>query len=500
MSDKQLVLVTGATGYVGGRLVPRLIEAGYRVRVLVRDATRLQGRPWGEQVEVVQGDILHAQTIPPAMAGVTVAYYLVHSMSRAVDFPQRDLVAAHNFGTAARDAGVQRIIYLGGMGDPQSSLSKHLRSRQETGAILREAGIPVTEFRAATIIGSGSVSFEIIRYLTERLPVLLSPRWVFTPAQPIGIRDVLSYLIAALEVPESVGQIIEIGGANVLTYMDMIMGYAHARGLHRVLLPVPIMTTSLSARLVHWLTPIPFSIAYPLIEGLRNKVVVRDNLARRLFPDILPMHYGTALELALMRLQTGRVETMWSDALVTSQGDEPPVRLASQEGIVLERRQQVVEASPEDVFKVFSGLGGERGWLYADWTWHWRGRIDRIIGGVGFRRGRRHPDEILVGEALDFWRVEEVVPNRLLRLRAEMKVPGRAWLQFEARPLWDGKTRLTQVAYFVPKGLAGLLYWYMLYPVHRVIFSGLIRAITRRAEAARKSGQREAHEAIRAST
>ncbi|MDO8669914.1 MAG: SDR family oxidoreductase [Dehalococcoidia bacterium] len=482
-----LILVTGATGYVGGRLVPRLLEAGYRVRVLVRDPGRLQGRSWAGQVEVAQGDVLRPETLPAALAGVNVAYYLVHSMAIAGDFPQRDLVAARHFSTAAKEAGVERIIYLGGLGDPSTGLSKHLRSRQDTGAILREAGVPVTEFRAAVIIGSGSVSFEIIRYLTERLPIILSPRWVFTPAQPIAIRDVLAYLKAALEVPESAGRIVEIGGAGVLSYKEMILGYAHARKLRRILLPVPALSSSLSARVLHWLTPIPQSIALPLIEGLRNEVVVRDNTARRLFPDIVPMHYLTAVQLAFIRLETGRVETIWSTALATSQGDKAPVMLAEQEGLMLESRTMVVEASPRAVFQVFTGLGGDRGWFYGDWMWHWRGRLDRIIGGVGFRRRRRHPDEISVGEALDFWRVEAVDPDRLLRLRAEMRTPGRAWLQFEAQPLPNSKTSLTQTAFFFPTGLSGLLYWYLLYPVHKVIFSGLIQSIARRAESASKT-------------
>ncbi|MBI2864407.1 MAG: SDR family oxidoreductase [Chloroflexi bacterium] len=483
MRKQAPILVTGATGYVGGRLVPRLLDAGYRVRVLVRDPSRLQGRPWAGQVEVEQADVLQPETLSAALAGVSAAYYLVHSMAIAGDFPQRDLIAARNFGAAAKAAGVERIIYLGGLGDSQTTLSKHLRSRQETGTILREAGVPVTEFRAGIIIGSGSVSYEIIRYLTERLPIILAPGWVFTPAQPIAIRDVLAYLKAALEVPESTGRTLEIGGAGVLSYKEMILGYAHARKLYRILIPVPALTPKLSARLLHALTPIPENIALPLIEGLRNEVLVRDHTAHRLFPNIVPIHYLTAVQLAFIRQETGKVETIWSTALATSQGDKPPVAFTDREGINLESRQMVVAASPAAVYQVFTGLGGQRGWLYADWMWHWRGRIDRMLGGVGFRRGRRHPDEIQVGEALDFWRVEAVEPGRLFRLRAEMRAPGRAWLQFEAQALQDGKTLLTQTAFFFPRGLAGPLYWYGLYPVHKVIFSGLIRSIARRAEA-----------------
>jgi uncharacterized protein YbjT (DUF2867 family) len=481
-SNPPLILVTGATGYVGGRLVIRLLEAGYRVRCLVRDPARLQGRPWLGQVEVVQGNVLKPETLPAAMRGVDAAYYLIHSMSGSADFHQRDLTAARDFGDAAKAAGIQRIIYLGGLGDPDADLSQHLRSRQQTGEALREAGVPVTEFRAAIIVGSGSVSFEMIRYLTERIPVMICPRWVFTRVQPISIRSVLEYLVAALETPESAGQIIEIGDSDVLTYSDMMLGYARVRGLRRLLLPVPVLTPRLSSYWVHWMTPIPAEIARPLIEGLRNEVVVRDDTARRLFPHIQLMDYQTAVQRALTQLDAGQVETAWSDALVTSQGDIPPVVLAIQDGMIIERRQQVVKASAATVYRTFTALGGERGWLYANWAWRLRGILDRVVGGVGLRRGRRHPDEVRAGDALDFWRVEAVEPGRLLRLRAEMKVPGDAWLQFEAKPQ-EEETLLMQTAFFAPKGLSGFLYWYLLYPLHGLIFSGLIRNLARRAEA-----------------
>ncbi len=483
MSDIPRVLVTGATGYVGGRLAPRLLEAGYRVRVLARDPRRLQGCPWLGQVEVAQGDIFDPASLSAALAGVDVAYYLVHSMLGGASFHQRDLVAARRFGHAAKAAGVGRIIYLGGLGDPTADLSAHLRSRQQTGQALREAGVPVTEFRAAIIVGAGSVSFEMIRYLTERLPVMICPRWTYTRVQPIAIRDVLDYLVAAIAVPASAGQIIEIGGADILTYGDMMQGYARARGLRRWLVPVPVLSPRLSSYWVHWVTPIPAQIARPLIDGLRNEVIVRTPLAKTLFPAIHPLDYQTAIDQALAQLRSGEVETMWSDALVTSQGDIPPVELSTREGMIVERRQRRVAASASEVFRTFTGLGGRRGWLYANWLWELRGALDRLIGGVGLRRGRRHPDEVRVGDAVDFWRVERVEPDRLLRLRAEMKVPGDAWLQFEVAPAAPGRTLLRQSAYFAPKGLPGLLYWYALYPVHRVIFSGLIQRVARRAEA-----------------
>jgi uncharacterized protein YbjT (DUF2867 family)/uncharacterized protein YndB with AHSA1/START domain len=483
-TERPLVLVTGATGYIGGRLVPRLLDLGYRVRCLVRDPGRLQGRAWQDRVEIVAGDVLQAATLAPAMAGVETAYYLVHSLGAGADFHERDLRAADNFGTAARDGGVARIIYLGGLAESSPGLSEHLRSRQQTGDALRKAGVPVTEFRAGVIVGSSSLSFEMIRYLTERVPVMVCPKWVFTRTQPIGIREVLDYLTAALAVPESTGRIIEIGGAEVVTYGDMMMIYADVRGLKRLMVPVPVLTPRLSSLWVNLVTPIPGKIARPLVEGLRNENVVHDPSARELFPQIRPVSYRTAVERALERLQASSVETAWSDAMSTSQRDVAPVILTNQEGMVQERRQRVVNASPAEVFTIFTGLGGRRGWFYMDRAWKLRGFLDRMIGGVGLRRGRRDPDELRVGDALDFWRVEAVEPAHLLRLRAEMKVPGRAWLQFQVLPRDDGTSLLSQTAFFAPRGLSGWLYWYSLYPVHRVIFNGFIDEIARRAERA----------------
>ena len=489
--ENRLILVTGATGYIGGRLVQPLLEAGYRVRVLVRDSARLQGRPWLGQVEVVQGDVLDPASLAPAMQGVAAAYYMVHSMSGSADFDQRDIQAAQNFGAAAKRAGVERLIYLGGLGDPDAELSKHLRSRQDTGQALRESGVPVTEFRAAIVVGSGSISFEMIRYLTERVPVMICPQWVFTRVQPISIRDILDYMVSALVTPQSTGEVIEIGGADVMNYGEMMLGYARARGLKRRLLPVPVLTPRLSSYWVHIVTPIPAGIARPLIDGLRNEVVVRSDKSRRLFPQIQPLDYHSAVGLALDDLQAHHVETSWSDSLVSSQGDLRPVVLTTVEGMIIEQRQRVAQISPETAYQVFSSLGGENGWLYFDLAWRVRGLMDRLVGGVGLRRGRRDPQDVRVGDAIDFWRVEEVEPGSRLRLRAEMKVPGRAWLQFEAEPYpVEASTHelerslLTQTAYFAPKGLSGLAYWYLLYPAHRIIFSGMIERIVRRAEEA----------------
>lgn len=477
------ILVTGVTGYIGGRLVPVLLEAGYQVRVLVRDPIRLQGRTWLDAVQVVTGDVLNADTLDEALQEVDVAYYLIHSMRGGHDFSERDVRAARNFGQAAQRHGVQRIIYLGGLGNDEAALSEHLRSRQDTGDALRESSVPVTEFRAGVIVGSGSLSFEMIRYLTERVPIMICPLWVYTRIQPIGIRETLKYLVDALVTPGSIGQIIEIGGAEVTTYRDMMLGYAKARGLRRWLIPVPVLTPRLSAYWVHWVTPIPGDIARPLIEGLRNEVIVRDDLARRLFPDVEPTTFAVAVDRALAKLKASEVETSWADALASSQRDQVPVVLSTYEGMVLEQRQQVVQASPQAVYRAFTSLGGASGWLYFNWAWQIRGILDRLFGGVGLRRGRRHPTDVRVGDAVDFWRVEAVEPDRLLRLRAEMKVPGRAWLQFKAETLEDGRTQLVQTAFFAPKGLFGLVYWYALYPIHGLIFSGMIRRLAARAEA-----------------
>ena len=479
---KKRVLVTGATGYIGGRLVPRLLDLGYQVRVLVRDPDRLQGRDWLEMVEVVQGDVLIPETLDAVMEQVSAAYYLIHSMGGNGDFHQRDLIAAQNFGQAAKTAGVEQIIYLGGLGDPESNLSVHLESRQVTGQALAQAGVPVTEFRAAIIVGSGSVSFEMIRYLTERIPVMVCPKWVYTRVQPIAIRDVLIYLTSALENNKSRGKMIEIGGADVFTYGDMMKGYAEVRDLKRVLIPVPVLTPRLSSYWVHWMTPVSASITRPLVEGLRNEVVVRDESARVIFPEITPVDYKTAVKRALAKLEAGQVDTRWTDALFSSMGDLSPMVLTTLEGMIFERRSVEVQAPADRVYRTFTRLGGDVGWLYLDWAWRLRGALDRLLGGVGLRRGRRDTDEIRVGDALDFWRVETVEGGKLLRLRAEMKVPGKAWLQFDVHPKKNGTSQLHQTAYFAPKGLFGLLYWYLLYPIHGLIFSGLIQNLKKLAE------------------
>jgi uncharacterized protein YbjT (DUF2867 family) len=403
-------------------------------------------------------------------------------MSGGQDFHSRDLEAARTFGQTAKIAGVKRIIYLGGLGDPQSKLSEHLLSRHLTGDALRESGLPVTEFQAAVIVGSGSISFEMIRYLSERVPIMICPQWVYTRVQPISIRNVLDYMAAALTTPESQGRIIEIGGTDVLTYGDMMLQYSQVRGLKRWLISVPFLSPQFSYYWVHLVTPIPANIARPLIQGLRNEVIVRNNLAREIFPNIRLMGYTEAVQAALVKLEAREVETVWSDALVTTLGHKPPVMMTTQQGMVWEQRQLLVHTDSHKVFCAFTSLGGITGWLYLNWMWQLRGLIDRLAGGVGMRRGRRDPQDVRVGDALDFWRVEAVENDRLMRLRAEMKLPGLAWLQFQAQPQPDGHTLLSQTAFFAPKGLFGWLYWYGLYPIHGLIFSGLIRRLAERAE------------------
>ncbi len=481
MTETGRVLVTGATGYVGGRLVLPLLEAGYQVRVMVREASRLEGRTWSDRVEIVEGDVTKPQTLAQALENVDAAYYLIHSLG-GKDFAQRDKAAGRAFGAAAQAAGVGRIIYLSALGDPNDDLSEHLRSRQETGDALREAGVPVTEFRAAVVVGAGSASFEMIRYLTERLPVMICPRWVYTRIQPVSIGMILQYLVRSLSTPESSGEIIEIGGKDVLRYGDMLLGYAAVRGLRRILIPVPLQTAVMSAYWVHLITPISYSIAHPLIEGLKNEVIVRDDKAARLFPEVERIDYRRAVENALKELNAGQVESAWSDSLLSSMGEREAVRFVEEKGMTIERRSVEVEAPADAVFRACARVGGANGWLVYNRLWWLRAWFDRAVGGVGFRRARRHPDELRPGDVLDFWRVEAVKPNRLIRLRAEMKLPGQAWLQFAIEPQENGRTLLTQTAYYAPKGLAGTLYWLTLLPFHGAIFGGMIRELKAYAE------------------
>jgi len=453
------------------------------VRCFVRDPERLSGYPWLDQVEVAQGDALDRASLVEAMRGVSTAYYLIHGMQGGQGSVGRDLNAARNFAGAAEEMGVGRIIYLGELVNLVARLSPYLRSRHETGTMLRQRSVPVTEFRAGMIVGAGSALFEMIRYLVERQPLLICPRWFYTLAQPVAIRDVLAYLVEALDTPQSSGKLIEIGGASRLSYAEMLSWYASERGLRRWRIPAPVYAPRLSAYWVHMVTPIHWRVILPLIEGLHAESLVQDDLAKALFPHIYPLNFRAAVREALDLIQTDSIETSWSDALVTVQGDVKPVQLTTREGMLIERRSLRLDLPADDVFRAYTGLGGARGWLYLNWTWRIRGWVDKLVGGVGLRRGRRHPDELRVGESLDFWRVEAVEPDRLLRLRAEMKVPGRAWLEFQSIPQPDGGTLLTQTAYFAARGVAGFLYWYLLLPIHTFIFSGMIRKVGQRAMA-----------------
>ncbi len=466
------VLVTGATGYIGGRLVPRLLEMGHDVRVMVRDPGRIAGRQWAPSVEVARGDVEEVQSLTAALDGIDTAFYLIHLMDVGGDFADRDRRAAENFVAAGRH--LRHVIYLGGLLPDADDVSKHLASRAEVGEILR-ANLPTTEFRAGPVVGSGSASFEMVRYLTERLPAMIAPKWILNDVQPIAIRDILAYLSLALDrEPAGIYNV----GANPLTFKGMMQEFARVRGLKRLIVPVPVLAPRLAALWVGLVTPIPNRLAVPLVEGVVHPVVADTSRATDDFPEIVPITYHEAVARALQQTTENAVSTRWSGAL----GSAPAFELSQTEGMIRETRSCRTPADPETTFAAFTSLGGDRGWLYWSWAWSFRGLLDRLVGGPGLRRGRRHPTELEPGDAIDFWRVERVEKPKLLRLRAEMKVPGRAWLQWEAVPDGTG-TRLVQTALFEPIGLAGQLYWNLLYPVHKFIFSGLVRKIAALATA-----------------
>jgi uncharacterized protein YbjT (DUF2867 family) len=474
-----MILVTGATGYVGGRLVPRLIDKGYKVRCLARDASRLINR-W-EGAEIFQGDVLDEATLNGIFKDIESAYYLIHSMGGDGEFSQSDIIAAENFARAAEKQGVKRIIYLGGLGSHEENLSKHLSSRLQTGDTLRKFNVPVTEFRAGVIVGSGSLSFEMIRYLTERLTVMITPKWVNTRTQPIAIRDVLRYLIDALQVEETKGEIIEIGGEDILTYKYLMSIYAEVRGLKRYFIKVPVLTPKLSSHWIGLVTPLPARIAKPLVDGLKTELICKSNKARELF-GFKTISYSEAVRLALQRNKEGITETIWFSSYSSGNNNRiTPVRLMQKEGMIIENRETAVNASAESTFKAFTSLGGKNGW-YANFLWQIRGYIDLLFGGVGLRRGRRSETELLPGDPLDFWRIEAIEKNKSLRLRAEMNLPGKAWLQFIVEDVESNKSTLTQTAFYEPRGLWGLLYWYSIYPLHGIIFGGMIKSLKKAAE------------------
>jgi uncharacterized protein YbjT (DUF2867 family) len=481
------VLVTGATGYIGGRLVPELLEAGYEVRCLVRSPEKLVGEPWLDQIEVVEGSLTDADVVARALLGTTAAYYLVHSMGGAADFARHDREVADTFRRAA-DAtdGLEQIIYLGGLGDEDDAeLSPHLSSRHEVGRVLAGGTVPVTELRAAVIIGSGSASFEMLRNLTDVLPVMVTPRWVSTRCQPVAIRDILHWLVEALRTPAARGRVLEVGGPEVVTYEQMMRTYAEVAGLRRrLVLRVPLLTPRLSSHWVGLVTPLPLGLARPLIDSLVNEVIVRDQALQEVMPHD-PLPFREAVELAVRRVEDLAVPSRWSDASLPGRtpADPLPTDPDWAGGTLLSDEQEAeTSAPPEAVYRTVSGIGGDRGWYVTDWLWGIRGTVDVLIGGVGMRRGRRHPDDLRVGDAVDFWRVESAQPDELLRLRAEMRLPGDAWLEWRIEPTGTG-SRLHQRALFHPRGLPGRLYWYALVPFHAIIFKRLCDRLAQAAVA-----------------
>jgi len=470
-----LILLTGATGYIGGRLLKALEAEGRRVRCLARRPEFLQPRV-AASTEVVKGDCLAPATLAPAMRGVQTAYYLVHSMGSGSDFEAEDRRAAENFARAAREAGVERIIYLGGLGDQSAELSRHLRSRQEVGEILRSSGVPVMEFRASVILGSGSLSFEMIRALVDRLPVMIFPRWVSTLAQPIAIEDVVAYLMEALELAGSESRTFEIGGADQVSYAEIMREYARQRGLRRWMIRVPVLTPRLSSLWLGLVTPIYARVGRKLVDGLQYPTVVRDPAAARVF-SVRPRGLREAIERALGNEDREFAETRWSDAL-SSSGRTPAWGGVRMGGRIVDSRAARVKVPPALAFAPIRRIGGARGWYAANLLWRLRGFLDLLVGGVGLRRGRRDPETLQTGDVLDFWRVEEYKENNRLRLAAEMKLPGRAWLEFAVTGDAAAST-ITQTAVFDPRGLAGLLYWYGLYPVHQWVFAGMLRGIVK---------------------
>lgn len=473
MSVASQILVTGGTGYVGGRLIPLLEQRGCRVRCLARRPEFLKSRVAAE-TEVVAGDVLQVETLDAALAGIQTAFYLVHSMGAGKDFEDEDRLAARNFAEAAKRNGVRRIVYLGGLGDEQQTLSKHLRSRQEVGAILRESGAQVIEFRASIVIGSGSLSFELIRTLVQKLPVMICPKWVSTPAQPIAIEDLLSYLLAAIDLPDGPSDIFEIGGPDQVSYGDIMQEYARQRGLKRWMISVPFLSPRLSSLWLGLVTPVYARIGRKLVDSLRNPTVVTNSHAREAF-SIQPRGVREAIARALVNEDHELTLTRWSDAISSSGHPKRwgGVRFGTR---LVDSREIEVSVPIEPAFKPIQRIGGRTGWYYGNWLWRLRGWLDLLIGGIGLRRGRRDSNDLRVGDAIDCWRVESLEPNRRLRLFAEMKLPGRAWLEFEVEPTTSG-SRIRQTAIFDPVGLTGLSYWYAIYPLHEFVFGGMLNGI-----------------------
>ncbi len=480
------VLVTGSTGYVGGRLIPQLLAAGYRVRALGRSLGKLKCRPWAghPNVELARGDVLELKSLEEAARGCWAAFYLVHSMVAAPDtYTSTDRQGAQNMVQAAASAGLNRIIYLGGLGKPgDPNLSEHLRSRTEVATILQSGPTPATFLRAAMILGSGSASFEILRYLVDRLPVMTTPTWVRNPVQPIAISNVLNYLQGCLEHDDVLGQTFDIGGPDILSYQELFRIYAQEAGLpKRLIIPVPVLTPTLSSLWIHLVTPIPSTIARPLAEGLRNPVICQENRIREIIPQKL-LTCRETIRLALEKTKMQQVDTCWTDA----SGPLPPEWVYCGDtpyagGTILECGYRLrLQATPAEVWKPIVSLGGNNGYFFGNALWKLRGGLDRLLGGIGFRGGRRHPTELRVGDALDFWRVLEVEPEKRLMLLAEMKLPGDALLEFTLTPVGPNLVEIQELSRFLPRGLVGILYWYSVYPLHNYIFRGMLTGLARK--------------------
>jgi uncharacterized protein YbjT (DUF2867 family) len=492
-----LCLVTGAGGYIGGRLVPELLAQGYRVRCLARHPERLRDFEWADAVETVRGDVLDAESVAGALAGVDVAYYLVHAMTGGKDFEETDRRAAQTFAAGVRAAGVRRLVYLGGLTPrdvPAADLSPHLRSRDEVGRILLGSGVPTAVLRAAVVIGSGSASFEMLRYLTERLPVMVTPRWVRTRVQPVAVADVLRYLVGCAELPAEVSRAFDIGGPDVMDYREMMQRYAVAAGLpHRMIVSVPMLSPGLSSHWIGLVTPVPRALARPLAESLRHRVVCAEHDIARYVPDPPghPLPFDRALRLALRQVREARVATRWSSASVPGAPSDPLPTDPDWAGgsLYTDRRARRTDADPHALWTVLEGVGGRHGWYSFGLGWAVRGWLDRLFGGVGLRRGRRDDSRLRLGDAVDFWRVEAIDRERLLRLRAEMRLPGPAWLEWRIGRDRAGRTVLLQRAVFHPHGLAGHAYWWSVFPFHAFVFDGMTRNITRAAEQLSRDGR-----------
>jgi uncharacterized protein YbjT (DUF2867 family) len=477
-----LCLVTGATGYIGGRLVVELLNHGYRVRVLARNPERLKDHPWINKVEVASGDANDDFALTQAMQGVDVAYYLLHALMSKDDFEEKERKLAERFVKCAKTAGVSRIVYLGGIIAPSEELSPHMQSRADTGEILRASGIPTIELRAAVVIGSGSASFEMLRYLTERLPIMTVPKWVQVRIQPIAVRDVLRYLVGAAAIDPKITGAFDIGGPEIYTYKQMMEKYAAAAGLRkRIIIPVPVLTPRLSSGWVGLVTPVPYTLARRLVASLKNEVIVNDDSIRKLIPDpvggLTP--FTKAVQLALTKIKDARVETRWSNASFPGSPSEPLPTDPNWAGGSLYTDVRVVEStdSAETVWKRIEAIGGDNGYSTATWAWQLRGLADKLVGGAGLRRGRRDPNTLLVGDALDFWRVEALERPTLLRLRAEMRMPGLAWLEFKVAAKSDGGCTVTQRAIYAPKGLLGHAYWWSVWPMHGLVFPSMAKSV-----------------------